>query len=98
MIGHNCLDVMHIAGLSHPSIQGARPQVTIGSTNQLLMNEKETRKKVSFEEDDDLVILEKSNILMLGPTGSGKNMHLLVGFKFLFMNTTFILGYHVTIQ
>ena len=65
---------MHIAGLSHPSVQGLRPQVTIGPANQLLLNEKEARKKVSLEEDDDIVVLEKSNILMLGPTGSGKKI------------------------
>ena len=64
---------MHIAGLSHTSLHGTRPQVTTIGGSPILLNEKELRKKptLATNEDDDVVTLEKSNILMLGPTGSG---------------------------
>ena len=62
---------MHIAGLSHTP--GGRPHVTIGAT-PIIINDKEPRKKATIsDEDDEIVILEKSNILMLGPTGSGES-------------------------
>ena len=62
---------MHIAGLSH-AIHGTRPQVTTIGGSPIIL-EKETRKKASLtsSEDEDVITLEKSNILMLGPTGSG---------------------------
>lgn len=31
-------------------------------------------KRIRYEEDDDGVELQKSNIIMLGPTGSGKTL------------------------
>ena len=66
---------MHIAGLSHAPMHGQRPQVTTIGGSPVLINEKEVRKKNPMESDEDVVILEKSNILMLGPTGSGtKNL------------------------
>ncbi|XP_076818762.1 ATP-dependent clpX-like chaperone, mitochondrial isoform X2 [Clavelina lepadiformis] len=71
--GHN--DVLHIAGLPNMPSPGSKPHIIVRYP-PLMMNEHEkpNKEKNLFDEEVEMVNLDKSNILMLGPTGSGKTL------------------------
>uniref|UniRef100_H2YTC5 Clp ATPase C-terminal domain-containing protein n=1 Tax=Ciona savignyi TaxID=51511 RepID=H2YTC5_CIOSA len=63
IIDPSTTDVLHIAGVPHKT--GVRPRE----------EEKSDVAKMNLDDERSQITLEKSNILMLGPTGSGKMRH-----------------------
>jgi len=63
-------DVLHIAGKPFSPVVGGKQEI---QSNNLFVKNKPFDKQLAEDTDTD-IILEKSNILMLGPTGSGKTL------------------------
>jgi len=65
-------DVLHIAGKPFSPVVGNKQQD--GQTSGMFNKTPNVLDKQMAEESETNVVLEKSNILMLGPTGSGKTL------------------------
>lgn len=72
-------ELLQIAGISpHGNALGASMQQQM---NQQIPQEKRGGEVLDSPNDD--IKLEKSNILLLGPTGSGIQLHVFIGVRFL---------------
>ena len=75
---------MHIAGKPFSPVVGNKQQD--GQTSGMFNKTPNVLDKQMAEESETNVVLEKSNILMLGPTGSGVtfNIHFVTNFPKMF--------------
>lgn len=70
-------DLLHISGITHGNALGLGFQQQPGQQQQQQQTEQELRSSRGtdvLEASDSEIRLEKSNILLLGPTGSGKTL------------------------
>lgn len=67
-------DLLHISGIGHTMMSSHPTQPFLTSERQPSGTERQPSGSELLEESGHQIKLEKSNILMLGPTGSGKTL------------------------
>ncbi|XP_064474701.1 ATP-dependent Clp protease ATP-binding subunit clpX-like, mitochondrial isoform X2 [Ornithodoros turicata] len=67
-------DLLHISGITHGNALGLGFQPPSGQQQQSEQDSRSNRGTEVLEASDAEIRLEKSNILLLGPTGSGKTL------------------------